>query len=89
MLGLVAVESDKPGVGQGQVRVEFKPRLRPIDVGPFHAVASAGPARLGGAGVANEDDFGRLIEHEQADRGIEAGNELAADFEPRPPGSHQ
>jgi hypothetical protein len=53
-------------MGQREIRVEFKPQLRPIGVGPFDPIAPSRPARPRVASVTAEDDLGSFIKDEQA-----------------------
>jgi len=67
-------------MGQREIRVEFKPQLRPIGVGPFDPIAPSRPARPRVASVTAEDDLGSFIKDEQAYRRVEARKEFAADL---------
>ncbi|KIT81886.1 hypothetical protein QT20_00065, partial [Staphylococcus aureus] len=50
-------------------------------VGPLDADAPARPARLGGAGVADEQQFGIEVEHEHGKRRGQPVDRLGADAE--------
>jgi hypothetical protein len=58
-------------------------------IGPLHADATARTARLGGAGIADEQQLGIIIENEQRDRSLEIGNDLAAHADLGAFGPHQ
>ena len=79
----------KFGVGDGDVELEAEPLVGGVVRGPLDAAAPAGTARLGGAGVADEDELGVELELEQRDRGVEALDRRGAHAEVDALGAHQ
>ena len=83
------VEIGEPGARIGDIEIERHPRLDFVLIGPFDAHAAAGPARLGRAGVADEQQFGFEVEHEQRQRTSEIFNCPGADADLGAPGAHE
>src|SRR4051794_33631103 len=75
------IEIGKARAGISEVEIERQPRRRLVLVGPLDADAAAGPARLGGAGIADEQKFGVEIEYKDRDRTGQTFDRLGADTE--------
>ncbi len=75
--------ADRIGVGEARARsrevgVEQQPRRRDPVVVPFDAAPAAGPARLGLAGVADEDQLGAELELPEGERALQTRDDLGA-----------
>src|ERR1700712_828733 len=66
------IEIGEVSAGIGDVEIDLHPWQHLVLIGPFDADATAGPARLGGAGIADEQQFRVEIQNEYRQRTGEA-----------------